>query len=77
LFSKDAALVVVNISDEIGKITKVSNNMPNVLGYSSHTLIGMSINGLIPLTIREIHDDIVKNFINNFSSEVMRKKPSV
>ena len=77
MFSKDAALVVVNISDEIGKITKVSNNMPNVLGYSSHTLIGMSINGLIPLTIREIHDDIVKNFINNFSSEVMRKKPSV
>lgn len=44
LFSKDTALVVINVLDEVGKISKVSNNMQNVLGYTSHSLIGLSIN---------------------------------
>lgn len=44
LFNKDKALVVLNVLDEVGKISRVSNNLPNVLGYTSNSLIGLSIN---------------------------------
>lgn len=63
---------MIKVIDEVGKITKVSNNIPNVLGYASHSLVGLSINELIPLSIREIHDSILNNFVANVTSETMR-----
>lgn len=53
LFNKDTALIVLNVLDQVGKITNVSNNMPNLLGYMASSLIGLSINELIPLTVRK------------------------
>jgi hypothetical protein len=44
LFNKKTAAVFINILDEVGKIAKVSKNIPAVLGYSPRDLLGLSIN---------------------------------
>lgn len=77
LFTKEVALIVVNVLDEVGKITKVSKNIPHVLGYTAYSLVGLSINELIPFTIRNVHDDILRKFVSNFTSDVLREKHSV
>lgn len=59
LFNKKTATIFLNILDEPGKITKVSKNIPAVLGYSSIELLGKSINEIIPFTIQPFHDEIL------------------
>lgn len=44
LFNKKTAAIFINILDEVGKIAKVSKNIPAVLGYSPRDLLGLSIN---------------------------------
>lgn len=63
--------------EEIGKITQITNNIKNVLGYKSHHLLNLPINGLMPYTIRDIHDEVLKKFIHNFDCRTQRKNPKI
>lgn len=63
--------------EEIGKITQMTNNITGILGYKSHHLINLPINGLMPFTIREIHDEMLTGFIKNFDCSTQRKNPKI
>jgi hypothetical protein len=56
LFNKKTTAIFINILDEPGKITRVSKNLPAVLGHSPSDLLGKSINEIIPFTIQPFHD---------------------
>lgn len=77
LFDKKACVVFLNILDEPGKITRVSKNLPAVLGHSASELVGKSINDIIPFTIQPFHDDILINFTQQYSKKKIRTDPRI
>lgn len=44
LFGEQTAVLFLNIQEDVGKIVKVSKNLPAVLGYASSSLVGQSVN---------------------------------
>jgi hypothetical protein len=51
----------------MGKIVKISKNLPGVLGFIPSNLIGLSINEIIPFSIKPHHDASLLNFIERYS----------
>ncbi len=49
--------------EEVGKIVKVSKNLPGVLGFLPSNLIGLSINEILPFSIKPHHDAALLSFI--------------
>jgi light-regulated signal transduction histidine kinase (bacteriophytochrome) len=41
----------------MGKVIKISKNLPSVLGYEPNNLIGLSINEIIPFSVKPFHDE--------------------
>jgi hypothetical protein len=67
LFSEKTTVVFVNILEEMGKIVRISKNLPGVLGFIPSNLIGLSINEIIPFSIKPHHDAALLNFIENYT----------
>lgn len=44
LYNDKSVVVFINILEEIGKVVKISKNLPTVLGYEPTNLLGLSIN---------------------------------
>ena len=44
IFGKDVTLILISVLDEVGRIKRVSKNLPNVLGFNAHHIMGLSIN---------------------------------
>lgn len=51
--------------------------MMQVLGYYPSDLLGLSINELMPFSIRPHHDDIIINFLKKCSTKVFRSDPYI
>jgi PAS domain S-box-containing protein len=77
IFNKKTTAIFINILDETGRITKVSKNLPAVLGHSPSDLLGKSINEIIPFTIQPFHDDILIKFVERYSKKTMRSDPKI
>ncbi len=77
LFNETTAVIFINILDEVGKIVKVSKNLPSVLGYAPHNLIGLSINEIIPFSIKPHHEENLIRFIEHYSKKSMRSDPKI
>lgn len=52
LFNDKSVVLFINILEEIGKVVKISKNLPAVLGYEPTNLLGLSINEIIPFSIK-------------------------
>ena len=59
----------INVLEELGKVVKISKNLPSVLGYEPANLLGLSINEIIPISVKEYHDENLLDFIDRFSSK--------
>ena len=77
LFNRKTTAIFINILDEPGKITRVSKNLPAVLGHSPSDLLGRSINEIIPFTIQPFHDEILIKFAQKYSKKTMRSDPKI
>jgi hypothetical protein len=61
----------------MGKMTRISKNLPEVLGYEPCNLLGLSINEIIPFSIKPHHDSRILNFLEHYSSKPLRKETSL
>lgn len=55
----------------------MTNNITTLLGYKPYHLVNLPINSLMPFTIREIHDEVLTRFIQNFDCKTQRKNPKI
>lgn len=67
----------MSVLEDVGKITKVSKNIKEVLGYSSFDLIGLNINELMPFSLRAQHNEVILNFIKKYSKKTFKSDPFV
>lgn len=74
LFNDKSVVIFINILEEIGKIVKISKNLPTVLGYEPNNLLGLSINEIIPFSIKECHDQNILDFLETYSTKESTKK---
>jgi light-regulated signal transduction histidine kinase (bacteriophytochrome) len=65
-------VVFLNILEELGKVVKISKNLPSVLGYEPTNLLGLSINEIIPFSVKSYHDESLLNFIEHYSNKGKR-----
>lgn len=56
-------MVFINILEEVGKIVRISKNLPGVLGFLPSNLVGLSVNEIIPFSIKPFHDAGLVRFI--------------
>jgi len=56
-----------------GKITKVSKSFQKVYDIENKDIIGKTINALIPKGLYGAHDDLMKNFRNKGTMNVIMK----
>jgi PAS domain S-box-containing protein len=56
LFNQHSGVIFLSLLEDVGKITRVSKNIKQVLGYTSGDLVGLSINELMPFSIRPFHN---------------------
>lgn len=63
LFNSKTSVIFINALDEVGKVTKVSNNIVDILGYNAHHLIGSSICEIIPHSLRATHTNSILRYI--------------
>lgn len=56
-----------------GKITKVSNSFESVYDIEKKAILGKTINYLIPKGLYGAHDDLMKNFRNKGTMNVIMK----
>jgi hypothetical protein len=69
IFNEKSVVVFINILEEIGKVVKISKNLPAVLGYEPTNLLGLSINEIIPMAVKVHHDQNLLDFIDRYSSK--------
>ena len=75
LFNDKSVAVFINILEELGKVVKISKNLPTVLGYESSNLLGLSINEIIPFSVKKYHDENLLDFIDRYSVKEAKKNP--
>jgi hypothetical protein len=47
------------------------------LGYTSGDLVGLSINELMPFTIRPFHNEVLVNFLRKYSKKIFKSDPYI
>ena len=77
LFSDKSVVFFLNILEQIGKIMSISKNLPSVLGYQTSNLQGLSINEIIPLSIKPFHDEHLTIFTKTVSSKQPKKNNNI
>jgi hypothetical protein len=70
-------MIFVNVLDEMSKIVKTSKNLGEVLGYDPRDLIGVSINEIMPFSLREFHEQHLTSFVKSYSKHVAGSPPTV
>ena len=73
LFSEGTSVIFLNVLEDVGKISRVSKNIPAVLGYSSSELLGISINEILPEGLRKYHDSMLNRFVETYSGGTKRE----
>ncbi len=68
LFSDKSCTVFVSLAENFACVTKATNNVEEILGYSQEKLYGKNIKLIIPQFIAEIHDEILLNFVKKSST---------
>ncbi len=56
-------MVFVSLAEKFGCVTKTTDNVEEVLGYSQSFLTGKNIKIIIPDFVADVHDDILRNYI--------------
>lgn len=63
--------------EELGKVVKISKNLPTVLGYEPANLLGLSINEIIPFSVKNYHDENLLEFIERYSNSEAKKNSTL
>lgn len=73
VFSKHSCIVYASLIKKDGLIKKVSNTFGRIYGIENDMIIGKTLNSLIPRGLYNAHDDIISNFKNKGSMNIINK----
>ena len=72
-FVKNSCVVYASFNSINGQITKVSKSFKKVFGIEEDIILGKTINRLIPKAFCGVHDDLMNNFINKGTMNIITK----
>jgi len=72
-FVKNSCVVYASFSSINGQITKVSKSFKNIFGIEEDFILGKTINKLIPKALCGVHDDLMNNFKNKGTMNIITK----